>query len=432
MLLLRAAVFHTPSSPFREEGALKAFDDGGLVVDGGRIVEVGPYTGLRAAYPAAQVRDLRGGILLPGFVDLHVHYPQIRIIGSMGYSLLSWLRERALPEEVRLADAAYARAVARQFLRGLVRNGTTTALAFGAHFPAAQAILFQEAEAIGLRLISGLVLSDRNLLPSLHQLPEQAHQASRELIRRFHGRGKLRYAVTPRFSLSVSEGMLQVCRLLLEEFPDVYFHTHLNETPDEIAAVRELFPWAADYLDTYDAFHLVGPRSIFAHNVHPAERELQRLAAAGAAVAHCPASNAFLGSGLFPMRRHLLHGVRFGLGCDVGGGTGFGLLKEGLMAYLVQRLAPDGFPLTGAHLLYLATRAGAEALGLEREIGDLAPGKAADVVYIRPVQGSTLATVLGHADSPEAVLGALFTLASEADVAEVLVDGQPAARSSPP
>ncbi len=423
--LLRASLFHTPRSPFVDAGALHAVSDGGLAVQDGRIFAAGGFGETREAAPAAEVVDLRPGLLLPGFVDAHVHYPQVRVIGGMGRRLLDWLQAHALPEEARLADPDYARAVAREFLAGLLRSGTTTALVFGAHFPAAQSSLFETAAALGVRIVSGLVLSDRALRPELHQPADRAYEASLELIRRWHGHGGLRYAVTPRFAVSTSEALLEAAGALLHAAPDLRFQTHLNETPDEVGEVRARFPWAPDYLAVYERYGLVGPGSVFAHDLHASDGELARLAAAGAAVAHCPSSNAFLGSGLFPLRRHLNHGVRVALGSDVGGGAGFSLLKEGLWAYATQMLRPDGYPLTPAHLLYLATRAGAEALGLEGEIGDFAPGKRADVVLVSPPAGSTLATVLAHAASPEAALGALFTLGGEREVAAVYVDGRP-------
>lgn len=424
MLLLRGMILHTPRDPLRHPDALEAWDDGGLLLTGGRVAALGPYGALRRAHPEAPVRDLRGAVILPGLVDTHVHFPQVRVVGALGHSLLDWLERVALPEEARLADATYARSVARAFVRCLLRAGTTTALVFGAHFAPAQAALFEEAEAAGLRLVSGLTLSDRHLRPELHQDPERAYEESRALIRRFHGRGLLRYAVTPRFALSCSPAMLEVCRALVREFPDMAVQTHLNETPDEVAAVRRLFPEHPDYLAVYEAYGLVCPRSVFAHDVHATDGELARLAAAGAAVAHCPSSNAALGSGLFPLARHLARGVRVALGTDVGGGTGFCLLGEALLAYQLQRLAPDGVPLSPAALLYLCTRAGAEALGLGDEVGDLSPGRAADVVVIRPPAGGPLAEVLAHADGPERVLGALFALAREDAVAEVYVAGR--------
>jgi guanine deaminase len=424
--LLRATVFHTPRNPFREDRALEVFSDGGLLVAGGRIAASGDYAELRAAHPEARVRDLRGGFLLPGFIDTHVHYPQVRVLGGLGHSLLDWLEQHTLPEEANFSDAAYAEAVAGEFVRALASHGTTTALVFGSHFAPAVAILFDAARKTGLRILSGLVLSDRLLRPELHTDAEQAYCSSKLLIREFHQRGQALYAVTPRFALSASEAILEVCQTLLAEHPGLRFQTHLNENPEEVAQVSRLFPWAEDYLAVYERFHLVGPRSTLAHSIYSSDGELQRLADAGASVAHCPASNAALGSGIFPMRRHVAAGVRCAMGTDVGGGTGFGMLKEGLQAYLMQRLANGtGFALSPAHLLYLATRAGAEALGLERETGDFAPGKAADFVYLKPPAGSPLSAVAAHASSAEALLAALFTLAGAESVCEACVAGVP-------
>jgi guanine deaminase len=423
--LLRATIFHTPRNPFVSENALENFVDGGLLLGNGRIVACDDFETLRQQHPQAAVRDLRGGFLLPGLVDTHIHYPQIRILGSLGLELLDWLKQHALPEEARLGHEDYARAVAREFVLALVAHGTTTALVFGAHFQAATAVLFETAEKTGLRLVSGLVVSDRLLRPELHQTPEKAYRASKELIRSFHGKGRLLYSVTPRFALSASEAMLEVCQTLMREHPDVRFQTHMNENPQEVAEVLKLFPWARDYLSVYERYGLVEARSVLAHNLHPTDDELHRLSAGKATVSHCPCSNAALGSGWFPLRRHVQAGVRCALGTDVGGGTGFGLLKEGLQAYMMQRLAPGGFPLGPAHLLYLATRAGAEALGLEDTVGDFQPGKAADFVYLKPPQHSPLAAVTAHAGSPAHLLAALFTLAGAESVHQVCVEGAP-------
>jgi guanine deaminase len=428
--LLRATVFHTPRNPFLSETALDAFADGALVIGNGRVLACGDYADLHAQCPQAAVRDMRGGFLLPGLVDTHIHYPQIRILGSLGLGLLDWLNQYALPEEARLAHEDYARAVASEFVHALAAHGTTAALVFGAHFQLATAALFETAARSGLRVVSGLVVSDRLLRPELHQTPEAAYSASKELIRSFHGKGRLLYAVTPRFAFSTSEAMLEVCQSLLHEHPDVRFQTHLNENPQEVAEVLELFPWAKDYLGVYERYGLVGARSVLAHNLHPSDGELKRLAASRASVSHCPCSNAALGSGWFPLRRHIHAGVRVALGTDVGGGTGFGLMKEGLQAYMLQRLVLEGFPLAPAHLLYLATRAGAEALGLDDTIGDFQTGKAADFVYLRPQENSPLAAVVAHADNPERMLAALFTLAGAECVREVCVEGAPVYASS--
>jgi len=421
--LLRAPLFHTPCDPFVNTRALQSHWDGGLLILGGRIAAVGDYETVRAAHPGAVVTDLRGGFLLPGLIDTHTHFPQLRVLGGLGRSLLDWLENRALPEETRMADLAYAREVAGRFVHALVSHGTTTALVFGAHFAEATAAMFEAASVTGVRMIGGMVLSDRLLRPELHLTPEAAYGASTALIRCFHGRGRSFYAVTPRFALSASEGMLEVCQTLLRENPGVRFQTHLNENHDEIAEVARLFPWARDYLAVYDRYGLVRHGAVLAHNVHPSEPELSRIAASGAAIAHCPSSNAGLASGIFPMRRHIEAGVRFALGTDVGAGAGFSLLREALEAYLMQHVAPEPMSLGPAHLLYLATHAGAEALGLQKEIGDFQPGKSADLLYLRPPVGSPLAAAVEQASDLESVLASLFTLAGRESICEVRIAG---------
>ena len=427
--LLRAAIFHTPRNPFRHDNALESFSDGGLLIENGRIAACGDYASLVTAHPRVRTRDLRGGFLLPGFVDTHVHYPQVRILGGLGYSLLDWLEHHALPEEAKFSAPEYAQAVASEFVHALVSHGTTTALVFGSHFPQAVAILFETAAHAGLRIVSGLVISDRRLRPELHVDAETAYQTNRQLIRCFHCRGRALYAVTPRFALSASEALLEVCQTLLTEHPGLRFQTHLNESAPEIAGIRRLFPWASDYLEVYEHFHLISPRSVLAHSVHSSRPELERIAAAGSYVAHCPSSNAALGSGIFSMRCHVEAGVGCSLGTDVGGGTGFGMLKEGLQAYLMQRLAnSSGAALSPAHLLYLVTRAGAEAIGLENEIGDFQRGKSADFVYVKPPAGSPLQAVAAHAASAGHLLGSIFTLADAETVSETWVGGAPVFR----
>jgi guanine deaminase len=422
--IVRAQVAHTPRNPFFSEDALETFPDGAVAFADGRIVACGAFGEVSGRYPEASVVDARDAVLLPGFVDCHVHFPQLRVIGALGLELMDWLRAVALPEEARLVDAEYAASVAGQFVRGLARNGTTTALVFGSHFVAAQEALFSAASAAGLRVASGLVVSDRGLLPELHVPADTAYESGRDLIGRWHGRGLIRYAVTPRFSVSCSEELLSACGELAREAPGVLVTSHLNETLAEIESVRSLFPWAGDYLETYERFGLVGARAVFAHDVHACEAELRRLAEAGAAVAHCPSSNAFLGSGLFPLRRHLDFGVQVALGTDAGAGAGVSMLGEGLMAYQVQMLSGSGVRLGPAELLWLATGAGASALGLSGEVGDLSVGKSADFVLVRPPAGSVLAAVLERSDSFEARLGALFTLAREESMLEVRVAGE--------
>ncbi len=423
MTIYRGTVLDTPDDPFAG-GTLRTGHDAGLLVRDGTIARRGTFAAIRAAHPEHDVVDLRGGLLLPGFVDTHVHFPQVRAIGGLGLPLLDWLDRCALPEEARLADATYASTVAREFVSGLVQAGTTTALVFGSHFAAAVDLLFTEAERVGLRVTSGLVVSDRLLRDELMTTPERAYDEGRALAERWHGVGRARYAVTPRFSLSCGNGLLDSCRSLLRDVEASYLTSHINENPREVATVADLFGLDT-YLETYDQHDLVGPRSVLAHNVHATDAELKIMAERGASVAHCPTSNASLGSGLFPLERHLAYGVPVALGSDVGGGTGFSLLKEGLQAYFLQQLLGDqGYPLTPAHLLHLATSAGARALGLSSEVGDLSVGKRFDAQWLRPAAGSTFDVALRHAADPEDALAKAFTLGTTGDVATVWVDGE--------
>jgi guanine deaminase len=429
--LLRAPFFHTPDDAFRG-GGLVCHEDGGLLLADGRIIQSGDFARVRQAFPEAPITDWRGGFVLPGFVDTHVHFPQLRILGGLGRTLLDWLEHVALPEEARMGEVSYATGIAQRFVRALAGHGTTTALVFGSHFAPATAALFDAAADAGLRVISGLVVSDRGLLPELHRTPEEAYHDGTELIRRFHRRGRLLYAVTPRFALSASEPMLEMCESLLDGHDGLRVQTHINESVAEVAEVSRLFPWAADYLAVYERFHLTGSRSVLAHDVHPTDSELERLATTRTSIAHCPSSNAALGNGVFPFRRHVDAGVRVALGTDVGGGTGFGMLKEGLQAHLMQRVSTDGMTLDPARLCYLATKAGAEAVGLADEIGDLQPGKAADLVYVRPPEDTSLAEVLSRAGSMVESLAAIFTLAGPESVREVRVAGEVVHRGGDP
>jgi guanine deaminase len=419
----RATVFDTPRSPF-DGGGLRSEEDGGIAVERGVIVDRGPYDQVRASRPGDEVVDLSGGVLLPGLVDTHVHFPQVRVIGGLGRPLLEWLDRCALPEEARMADVGYATSVATDFLDGLTRAGTTTALVFGAHFAPAVDALFEQAAVSGLRITSGLVVSDRKLRAELATTPEQAHADGLALAGRWHGKDRLRYAVTPRFSLSTTPALLESCAALLGDVEGALFTSHVNENQAEIEAVGDLFPDCDHYVDTYHRFGLVGRHSVLAHNVHPTDAELDVFAAAQASVAHCPSSNSALGSGLFAMRRHVERGVRVALGTDVGAGTSFSLLREGLQACFMQALlGAAGLPLDSAHMLYLATGAGAAALDLADQVGDLSVGKQFDAVWVRPQPDTTLARVLGHATDAEDALAKVLALAGSGDVSRVWVGG---------
>lgn len=423
MTIYRATVLDTPDSPF--DGApLRTGTDIGLRVVEGVITRRDSFEAVAREYPDEQVVDLSDGILLPGFVDTHVHFPQLRVIGALGMPLLDWLDRAALPEELRMADDEQAARVAKGFLRGLREAGTTTALVFGSHFASAMDVFFNQARASRIRIISGLVVSDRILPEGLLTTPERAYQESIDLARRWHGVGRLHYAVTPRFSLSAGEEMLAACGRVMKEIDGLYFTSHVNENKREVEEVEELFS-GLDYTSTYDVHGLLGRRSVLAHDVHPKDEELSMMAARGTSVAHCPTSNSALGSGLFPLKRHVEQGVWVALGSDVGAGTGYCLLKEGLQAYFVQQLlADEGLPLTAAHLLHLATRAGAVALDLGDRVGDLSVGREFDAVWIRPKNGDPLDMGIEYAKDSEDALAKIFALGTTDDIASVWVGGE--------
>ena len=424
MKLYRSSILHTPDNAFTKPDALVSFEDGALLVnEAGLIVACADFSLVQAQFPQAEIIDLRGGLLLPGFIDTHVHYPQGRVLGGLGMGLLEWLEKNTLPTEAKFGDSIFALKVAKEFLYGLVSHGTTTALVFGSHFASAMQVFFTQAKQSGLRIVAGQVVSDRLLRSELHTTPDLAYFEGKALIEAFHEQGRLLYAVTPRFSLSASEGILEACAALTKEFPTVRFTSHINENLQEIETVRGLFPKSSDYLETYEQAGLISHQSVLAHNLHASDSELQRMANAHASASHCPCSNSSLGSGFFPLRRHLKAGVHVAIGTDVGGGTGFGMLKEGLQAYFMQQLMPDGEKLSPAQLLYLITRAGAEALNLQDLTGDFSSGKAFDAVYLRPPEHSPLAVLMQHTDSLERVLAGVFTLGSAADVQQVWVEG---------
>jgi len=425
MTIFLGTFLDTPHDPFAG-GELRAETEGALLVRDGVIVERGAAQQLRADHPEEETVDLSGGLVLPGFVDTHVHFPQVRMIGALGMPLLDWLEHSTLPEEARLADPTYAEGVATDFLHGLVSAGTTSALVFGAHYPDAVDVLFTQASQIGVRITSGLVVSDRILRPDLLTSVESAYDEGLALAQRWHGVGRNRYAVTPRFSLSCSDGLLESCAALLDAVEGSWFTTHINENAAEVTAVRDLFDDCDHYLSSYHRHGLVRPGSVYAHNVHATGPELEIMAERQAWAAHCPTSNAALGSGMFPLKEHLAHGVGVAMGSDVGGGTGFSLLKEGLQAYFLQQLLADrGYALGPAHLLHLVTAAGAAALGLADQVGDFSLGKQFDAVWLCPAPGSPLDVGIANADGPAHALAKTFTMGTPADVAGVFIAGVP-------
>ncbi len=378
----RAEILSLHQDP-REAGAaaIRHHADGLLVVEDGLVVARGDYADLAPKFASVPLNAHPGRLLMPGFVDTHIHYPQVDCVASYGQQLLGWLDEHIFPAERAFADGAHAREVAGFFVNELLRNGTTSALVFATVHAASVDALFEAADGRGMRVVSGKVLMD--LGPDgLRDTPGAARAETEELIARWRGRGRIGYAVTPRFALTSSDAQLAVAGELVARHKHVLMHTHISENRAEIAAVGARFATARDYLDAYEQFGLVGPRSVFAHGIHLSHRECARLAEAGSGIALCPTSNLFLGSGLFDLARLDEHGVRLGLGSDIGAGTSFSLLATMGEAYKVCQL--QGQALDPFRALYLATAGGARILGLGDRIGSLEPGQEADFVLLDP------------------------------------------------
>ena len=374
----RGELLSVAHDPRDRPDAVRHEPDGLLVVEDGIVVARGPYADLADAYAGIAIEPLPG-LIVPGFIDAHVHYPQMDRIASHGAQLLDWLDRHIFPAEQAFADRAHAETVAALFLNELLRHGTTSALVFPTVHAHSVDALFEAALDRRMRIVSGKVLMD--LGPEgLADTPESARADSEALIRRWQGRGRLGHAITPRFALTSSDAQLEMAGALLAAHPDVLLHTHLAENPRECAAVAERFPDTLDYLDVYDRFGLVGPRSVFAHGVHLPERACARLAESGAGIAICPSSNLFLGSGFFDFGQADRHRLRLGLGTDIGAGTNFSMLHTAGLAY--QAALARGDALDPFRALHLATAGSAALLHIEDRVGSLEPGQEADFVLL--------------------------------------------------
>jgi guanine deaminase len=420
----RASILHCLSDPGEESraSAFEYFEDGLLIIEDGTVLEAGhAETLLDGLAEDVLLTEFPGKLIVPGFIDCHVHYPQLDIIASYGEKLLDWLHRYAYPAEARFSDPDYARQAATVFVDELLNNGTTTALVFGTvHAHSADAI-FEAAAARDMRLIAGKVLMDCNCPDELRDDAKSAYDDSKALIERWHGRGRLGYAITPRFALTSTEEQLAAAGKLAREYPEVWVHTHLAENRDEVEQIAKQFPSSRSYLDVYDQFGLLRERSVFAHCLHLDGEDRARMASMGGAAAFCPTSNLFLGSGLFDLPAMRAAKVRCGLGTDVGGGTSLSLLKTASEAYKVLHLQDHALPATRA--LYLATLGAAEALYLDDVIGNFLPGKEADFVVLDPGASNLTARRTSAAETIEEAFFALLTLADDRHVAATFING---------
>ncbi len=358
-------------------------EDGLLVIAEGRIAQVGEAKTLLGKLPKGLAVDhYADDLILPGFIDPHIHYPQTQVIASYGAQLLDWLERYAFPEELKFADPDHAARVAAFFLDELLRNGTTTAAVYCTVHAASVEAFFAESERRNTRMLAGKVLMDRGAPAGLLDTAQSGYDESKALIARWQGRGRQHYAVTPRFAVTSSPEQLEAAGALLRERPEVYLQTHLAENRREIETVKELFPEAKSYTEVYDRFGLLGARSLFGHCLHLEEAERRRLGESGSVAVFCPTSNLFIGSGLFDLKeaRDPRFPLRCALATDVGGGTSYSLLRTLGEAYKALQL--QGQNLSALEAFYLVTLGNARALGLEAQIGSLAPGRDADLVVL--------------------------------------------------
>lgn len=354
--------------------------DGALVIEDGKIKDINYYKDIAEAYPDVPCEDYSGKLILPGFIDTHIHFPQTEIIGSFGHQLIDWLNSYAFPAEKEFKNAEYAKAIAEIFIQELFKNGTTSCLAFSTVHKQAVEALFEAASKYDMRLITGRVWMNRNGDPALMDNTEVAYEETRELIQKWHKKGRNLYALTPRFAISCDDHSLELQGKLHQEFPDTYIQTHLSENKQEVKIIHALFPEANDYLEVYEKAGLLTDRTVFAHGIHLSDSELERIAKAGATIAHCPTSNLFLGSGLFDLKRTHEAGVQTAIATDVGGGTSFSLLRTLDEAYKVQQL--QGYALKPFEAFYRITLGAAKALKLDHMIGNFDEGKEADFVVL--------------------------------------------------
>jgi len=428
---IRAAAITFTGDPFAVgASSLRYESDAIVVMSEGRIVDFGAASDVAARLPAGtEVTRYPGCLISAGFIDAHVHYAQTRVMASHGKQLLDWLNDYTFPAEAAFADSAHARETARVFLEEALRAGTTSCAVFCTVHPQSVDAFFEEARALRMRVIAGKVLMDRNAPEALRDSARSGYDQGKALIARWHGRDRLSYCVTPRFAATSSREQLDAAGALWREHPGTYLQSHIAENRGEGEWVRKLFPERTSYLDVYDHFGLLGPRAIYGHGIWLSEDEFARMHASGAAIAHCPTSNTFLGSGLFRLRDALKPSrpVRVALATDIGGGTRFSMLSTMHEAYKVAQL--NGTSLTAPQAFYLATRGAARALYMDDRIGSIAPGMEADLVVLDLASTPLIAGRMRHCEDIEQALFVQMTLGDERAVRATYVAGALAAGS---
>ena len=429
MTLLRGRLLSFKRAPesLSDTASYAYIEDGGLLIDDGKIVATGDYAALKATAPADAIEiDHRPHLILPGFIDTHLHFPQMQVIGSYAANLLEWLNTYTFPEECRFVESAHAERIARHFFDELIRHGTTTAVAYCSVHKASADAFFAESLRRNLCMVAGKVMMDRNAPQGLLDTPQMGYDETRQIIAEWHGKGRNHVAITPRFAITSTPAQMEAAQALAREFPDLHIQTHLSENTDEIDYTCSLYPEAIDYTDIYARYGLLGRKTLLGHAIHLSDREADALSDAGSIAVHCPTSNLFLGSGLFPMKKLMRREkpVRIAVATDIGGGSSYSMLRTMDEAYKIQQL--QGERLNPLESFYLMTRGNAEALALDERIGTLAPGSDADLVVLDAAATPAMALKMEVVKTLAEELFLLQTMGDDRAIAETYVAGKAA------
>lgn len=424
---IRSAALTFTADPFLTdpEKSYHYESDALIIMEEGKIKSFGSYNDLKKTLPEnTEIKTYNDSIVLPGFIDTHIHYPQTQIMGAYGKQLIDWLNNYTFIAEQQFANFDYAKSVARVFLEESLKAGTTTMMTYCTVHPESVEAFFEAAEEKKMRVIAGKVLMDRNAPPSLLDTAKSGYDQSKALIKKWHGRGRAQYAITPRFAPTSTHEQLTVTGELWKEHPGTYMQSHLSENAGEIEWVKSLFPNAKDYTDVYDQYGLLGKRAVYGHGIHLSEREWQRLSETETSLSHCPTSNEFLGSGLFQFEnaKKKERPVRVGLATDVGAGTSFSQLQSMNESYKIAQL--QGYALSSVHAFYLATRGAAHSLDLEDKIGSIAPGMEADLLVLNLKSTPLIEFRMNHCRSIEEALFIQMIMGDDRATKAVYVNGE--------
>jgi guanine deaminase len=426
---IRSSALTFVADPFLTdpEKAYRYESDALIVIEDGKIKSFGNYDQLKASLPeGVQVTTYKDSLVIPGFIDTHIHYPQTQIIGAYGKQLIDWLNNYTFIAEQQFKNFDYAKSVAQLFLKESLKAGTTTMMTYCTVHPESVNAFFEAASEKNMRVIAGKVLMDRNAPSALLDTAKSGYDDSKALIKKWHGKGRLSYAITPRFAPTSTEEQLTATGQLWKEHPGTYMQSHLSENEGEIAWVKELFPKAKDYTDVYDHYGLLGKRAVYGHGIHLSEREWNRLSETQTSLAHCPTSNEFLGSGFFKFAEAFKkeRPVRTGLATDVGAGTSFSQLQSMNEAYKIAQL--QGYALSSIHAFYMATRGAAHSLDLDDKIGSIAPGMEADLLVLDLKSTPLIEFRMKHCKSIEEALFIQMMMGDDRATKAVYIQGEPA------